>query len=134
MGRMLFEDPVQRPDAPTSVAQAKMRVSRRIWLRSIALVTMSSVLPSVAGTAVGAPDETKKVAKDAVHYQNRPDAGKMCGMCRYVIPAGGVAGHGMMGGMMGPGMMGPGMMAEGSCQVVEGRISPMGYCILYTPV
>jgi hypothetical protein len=43
-------------------------------------------------------------------------------------------GRGMMGrGMMGRGMMGRGMMAAGACQVVEGRISPMGYCDLYVP-
>jgi hypothetical protein len=41
---------------------------------------------------------------------------------------------GMMGcGMMGGGMMGHGMMGAGACQVVEGRISPMGYCGLYVP-
>ena len=37
-------------------------------------------------------------------------------------------------GMMGQGgMMGRGMMGAGACQVVEGRISPMGYCDLYAP-
>ena len=37
-----------------------------------------------------------------------------------------------MGGMMG-GQMG-GMMAAGTCQVVEGSINPMGWCILYQPI
>jgi hypothetical protein len=46
---------------------------------------------------------------------------------------GGMMGGGMMGGgMMGGGMMGGGMMA-GTCDVVEGRISPMGWCALYAP-
>ena len=40
----------------------------------------------------------------------------------------GMGGCPMMGGMMGRGMMG-----AGACQVVEGRISPMGYCDLYVP-
>ena len=41
---------------------------------------------------------------------------------------------GMMGGgMMGCGMTGGGMMGAGACEVVEGRISPMGYCDLYAP-
>jgi hypothetical protein len=66
----------------------------------------------------------------------------MCGMCKYFISAngrrGGMMGGGMMGrGMMGGGMMGggmgPGMMAAGTCDVVEGRISPVGWCILYAP-
>ena len=30
-------------------------------------------------------------------------------------------------------MMGRGMMGAGACQLVEGRISPMGYCDLYAP-
>ena len=34
---------------------------------------------------------------------------------------------------MGGGMMGCGMMGGGACEVVEGRISPMGYCDLYAP-
>jgi hypothetical protein len=36
------------------------------------------------------------------------------------------AGSGMMGGQMGPGMM-----AAGTCEIVEGPINPMGWCILY---
>ena len=47
-------------------------------------------------------------------------------------------GSGMMGGggMMGNGMMGHGMshgMMTGECQVVEGQISMMGWCELYSP-
>lgn len=37
-------------------------------------------------------------------------------------------GCGMMAGM------GPGMMGAGACQLVQGRISPMGYCDLYVPL
>jgi hypothetical protein len=41
--------------------------------------------------------------------------------------------RGMMGpGAIGGGMMGRGMMA-GECEVVEGRIRPMGWCDLYAP-
>jgi hypothetical protein len=53
---------------------------------------------------------------------------QMCGMCKFYIPRGGQAGSGMMGGQMGPGMMG-----AASCELVEGRISPMGWCVLYQP-
>jgi hypothetical protein len=49
-------------------------------------------------------------------------------MCKFYIPRGGQAGSGMMGGQMGPGMMG-----AASCELVEGRISPMGWCVLYQP-
>lgn len=43
----------------------------------------------------------------------------------------------MMGGgmMCGGGMMRGGMMGgAGACQVVAGRISPMGWCDLYAPL
>jgi len=68
-----------------------------------------------------------KASKSAVHYQDYPKGMKMCHMCKFYISAGGGRSH------MGGGMMGQGMMAAGACQVVEGRISPMGYCDLYSP-
>jgi hypothetical protein len=42
----------------------------------------------------------------------------------------------MGGGMMGGGMMRHGGMmgGAGACQVVEGRISLMGWCDLYAPI
>ena len=110
-------------------AQDKTQASRRIWLRHIAIMTAAASMPSLPEAAIAAPaSEAKKITKESVHYQDRPNAGKMCGMCKFFIPQGGVAGRGMMGGMMGPGMM-----ADGACRLVEGSISPMGYCILYTP-
>jgi hypothetical protein len=95
-------------------------------------------LPGVAGFARGAAETAAKVTKAAVHYRDRPNNMQMCGMCKFYIPRGGQAGSGMMGGQMGPGMMGghmrPGMMGAGSCELVEGRISPMGWCDLYRPI
>ncbi len=74
-----------------------------------------------------------KASKAAVHYQDFPSAMRMCRMCKFFISAGGGR-SGMMGcPMMGGGMMGHGMMGAGACQLVEGRISPMGYCDLYAP-
>ena len=53
-------------------------------------------------------------------------------MCKFFISAGGRR-SGMMGCPMGGGMMGHRMTGAGACQLVEGRISPMGYCDLYAP-
>ena len=64
-----------------------------------------------------------KASKAAVHYQDSPNGMRMCHMCKFYIAAGG----------KGSGMMGGGMMGDGACQVVEGTISPMGYCDLYAP-
>ncbi|MDA8181281.1 MULTISPECIES: hypothetical protein [Acidithiobacillus] len=114
------------------------RISRRSWIRVAATMVATVAACPFVGAAAHAATR-KKIAKAVVHYQDHPSGHKMCGMCIHFIPTGGVAGHGMMGGM-GPGMMrdmpnmGPGMMKDGTCQLVEGRISPMGYCILYAPV
>jgi hypothetical protein len=69
-----------------------------------------------------------------VHYRDYPSGMRMCQICKFFISAAGGR-SGMMGcPMMGDGMMRPGMMGAGACQVVEGRISPMGYCDLYAPL
>ena len=52
-----------------------------------------------------------------VHYQNHPNQGQMCGMCKSFIPGG---------------RMGRSEATEAAtCKVVEGNISPMGWCMLY---
>ena len=77
----------------------------------------------LASAAAGA-----KAGKAAVHYRDYPSGTRMCHMCKFYIAAGrGRSGMGCMGGSM------MGMMGVGVCQVVEGRISPMGYCDLYVP-
>ncbi len=111
------------------------RLSRRSWLKGLAaLIGAAFTAPALALRAPPA----HKLAKAAVHYQDHPNGRKMCGMCIHFIPPGGSAGHGMMG-HKGPGMMGMmggrgAMMKAGTCQLVQGRIAPMGYCILYAPV
>jgi hypothetical protein len=68
-----------------------------------------------------------KATKVAVHYQDNPNGMRMCHMCKFYIATGGARSEmGCMGGSMG-------MMGAGACQVVDGRISPMGYCDLYVP-
>ena len=95
-------------------------------------------LPGIAGLARRTAAEAAKVAKAAAHYQDHPNAMQMCGMCKFYIPSGGQSVSGMMGGQMGHGMMGgqmrPGMMGAGRCELVEGRVSPMGWCVLYQPI
>ncbi|WP_297364223.1 hypothetical protein [Acidiferrobacter sp.] len=101
-------------------------MSRRKWLKTVAVAASGiAALPLLGRAAQAAP---AKLTKAMAHYQDSPEGGKMCGMCSHFIPAGGAAGHGMMGGAMGPGMM-----HEGLCQVVQGHVSPRGYCLLYQP-
>ncbi len=110
------------------------RFSRRAWLkRAIVTGSVLSAHPLLIRSAKAA--STPKLAKATVHYRNHPKGRKMCGMCTHFIPPGGTAERGMMGGMdQGMmGTMGPGMMKDGTCQLVQGRITPMGYCVLYVP-
>lgn len=113
----------------------RMNVTRRNCFKIIAGVSVLAALPAV----VWGDSAPAKVSKAAADYRDRPAAGKMCGMCRFYIapgaksPGGGMMGEGMMsGGMMGHGMAS--MMRGGTCQLVEGEISPMGYCRLYAPL
>lgn len=97
-------------------------LSRREWIgRLLTLVGLAGVTPR--SDAAEAP---AKVTQADAHYQDHPNDRQMCGMCKFYIPSGGRAGSGMMSGSMGPGMM-----AAATCEVVEGHISPMGWCTLY---
>ena len=106
--------------------------SRRVWLKAAAVALAVTPLPVIAAGG-------GKVAKSVAHYQGHPRSGEMCAMCRFFVAHGAASpGKGMMGSgrMMGSsGMMGSGgMMHEGSCQLVAGSISPMGYCQFYQPL
>jgi hypothetical protein len=105
-------------------------ISRRKWLMKSALFTATAGAPPLLTSASSTEGKT---SKSVVHYQDHPKQMQMCGMCKFFISGGGSEGGMMGGGMMDGGMMGQGMMAAGACQAVEGRISPMGWCVLYAP-
>jgi hypothetical protein len=112
------------------------RVSRRLWLTQAALITAAAGMPPLAPSTSSAQGKASKLV---VHYRDYPKREQMCGMCKFFegrgMMGGGMGGGMMMGGGMGGGMMGGGMMGRGmmsgDCEVVEGRISPMGWCDLY---
>ena len=99
------------------------KMSRRTWLRGMALFAAAAGMPVIlASTAADA-----KASKAAVHYRDYPKGMQMCHMCKFYIAGGDRRSGGMcMGSSMG-------MMGSGACQVVDGRISPMGWCNLYAP-
>jgi hypothetical protein len=122
-------------------------LSRREWIGRF------TTLLALAGLAArkAAAEASGKMSQAAAQYQDHPKNGQMCGTCKFYIPPGGRAGAGMMGGQYGQGMMGGQygqgmmggggmmgghgrMMAAGTCEVVEGSISPMGWCVLYRPL
>jgi len=92
-------------------------ISRRALLKGLAVLSFAGT-PTVLVTK---PAEAK-VTKAAVHYRDSPKGMQMCHMCKYYIASGGRS-AGMCMGMMG----------AGACQLVQGRISPMGWCDLYAP-
>jgi anaerobic selenocysteine-containing dehydrogenase len=100
------------------------KISRRTWLKGMAAFSAAAGLSlMLASTAAEA-----KASKAAVHYRDYPRGMRMCHICKFYIAAGaGRSGMGCMGGSM------MGMRGTGACQIVEGRISPMGYCDLYVP-
>lgn len=99
-------------------------ISRRAWIKKVIFMASTSMLyPFTGWLTADAVVASKKVSKVLARYQNRPHDGKMCKMCRYFISPDGRSGRAGMGGMM----------KEGTCQLVNGQISPMGYCIFYTP-
>ena len=106
------------------MAMMQKMLSRRAWIGRLLTLAGSALLAKR-----GAAATTTQVTQAEAHYQDHPNAGQMCGMCKFFIPPGGKAGSGMMGGAMGPGMM-----AGGTCQLVEGSIRPMGWCQLYSPL
>jgi hypothetical protein len=109
-------------------------LSRREWIERVLILAGLNGLVQPGH----AEEKTAKVSKVVAKYQDYRNNGQMCGTCKFFIPPGGRAGSGVTGGQMGPGMMsgqmGPGMMAAGTCEVVEGSVSPTGWCVLYQPL
>ena len=66
---------------------ASGKISRRTWLKRIALLTSAAEAPSFL-VASGNSAEVK-ANQSMLHYQNRPNRGQVCSMCTSFIPAGG---------------------------------------------
>ena len=70
-------------------------------------------MPALASalSAAARADGTKS-AQSAMHYQTTPNGGKQCSGCTFFLPAKDAS-------------------ANGNCQIVDGSISPTGYCIAF---
>ena len=82
-----------------------MKPFRRTVLKSAALAAGIAVLPCAARAQA-------KAGKQAMQYQGQPKDGQTCDTCAQWIP-------------------GPKPDAPGNCKVVEGPISPKGWCVAY---
>ncbi|MBV8119185.1 MAG: high potential iron sulfur protein [Alphaproteobacteria bacterium] len=80
--------------------------SRRALLQGTTGVIATVVALSARG---GSASATIKISKAAVAYQDHPDGDRRCGKClQFVMPA--------------------------SCKMVDGPISPQGYCRIFAPL
>ena len=69
------------------------------------------VLPALAGLlAAPAFADASKASPSSMHYQTTPNGDMRCSLCKFFIPA-------------------QDAKSDGSCQIVDGSISPNGYCI-----
>ena len=82
--------------------QAKL--SRRSMLRCAALLAGGTL---AAGVIQVKPAYAQKAGKEAVKYQESPNNGQKCGDCNF-------------------------FQAPSSCSVVDGTISPNGWCSLFS--
>ncbi len=109
-------------------------MNRRVFLKFIGIISAYPVLSKASAPGLE--------PKSAVKYQDHPNNGQMCCMCVHFIPPGETKPHPcnmhmMNGGMMGGGMINGGMMhmmggmQNARCEVVQGKISPMGWCVLF---
>lgn len=85
--------------------------SRRSLLQSTVLLAGVATIPLFAN--IRSVLAEGKLAKSVVKYQDKPNAGKDCDDCLQFIPA-------------------AAPNAQPTCKIVEGFISPHGYCDAFT--
>jgi hypothetical protein len=73
-----------------------------------ALLQAAAGAAALLGMTTGRATAQLKVSRQSVAYQDQPDGGKRCSLCAHFV-------------------------APGSCQIVQGPISPQGYCRLFVP-
>jgi hypothetical protein len=72
------------------------------------------LLPALARalTAAAAADASK-ASQASMHYQTSPNGGAQCSKCQFFIP-------------------GQDAQSNGTCRIVDGSISPHGYCMAFS--
>ncbi len=85
-----------------------VKLSRRKLLKGGVLVVGAAIAGGTATRKALAQTAAPKAAKAAFQYQDKPKDGKKCINCTLYIPG-----------------------AKGQCKVVEGDISPEGWCLAY---
>ncbi len=84
------------------------KISRRTLLKGAVAVMGVAFASAFAGNVSAA-----KSSKASMKYQDKPNGDQKCSNCKFFVP-------------------GKTPKAEGTCQVVEGSISPEGWCTAYS--
>jgi hypothetical protein len=83
-------------------------------LKRLAFLEKAALLPVLAVVLdETARAQSAKSSKESMRYQDSPNDGKQCAGCKFFMP-------------------GKDADSGGSCQIVDGTISPHGYCIAFT--
>jgi hypothetical protein len=98
----------RRPLRTCSRAEG-LAISRRWFVKSAALLAGGAAMTALHSRPAAAQ---QKVSQAAMQYQGTPNGTKECANCLQFVP-------------------GKTADANGSCKVVEGSISPHGYCIAW---
>jgi hypothetical protein len=90
------------------MSQARNELTRRTFLGC------AIMLPALAGAfGTAAYADGSKASQASMHYQTTPNGSMHCSECKFFVP-------------------GQDPKSNGSCQIVDGTISPNGYCIAFT--
>ena len=81
--------------------------SRKAFLGAVVVLPVATALPASA--------DASKSSQASMQYQATPKDGKHCAQCNFFIP-------------------GNSATADGTCKIVDGSISPNGYCIAFNAV
>lgn len=81
--------------------------SRRTFIQTMCYAAAAATATTIAGAQEYKPQEQKKLTQAAAKYQNHPNGNDGCGACPY-------------------------FQFPRSCVLVEGDISPMGWCRMFT--
>lgn len=95
----------------SSTDQPSHKISRRALLKGAAAFASVTVIPVAILEKSARADG--KLPKSAVEYQDTPNGNKQCSNCIQYLP--------------------PGSSGKAHCKVVQGIVSPQGYCIAYSP-
>ena len=87
--------------------------SRRRLFRQGAVIASGAALGGLM-LKVKAPAQGSKVSQAVAKYQDKPHGTQQCDGCAQFIP-------------------GKSTSANGECKIVEGSISPKGWCMFFTP-